>query len=317
MTINRKKFLKNLGLTTAVGFTAPQLFSSPIPHQENPVPFTRVAHLTDIHIFDNKAAIEGTAKALAYVNGLDRKPDFLFTGGDSIMDSLGKTKESAKAQWAIWQAALKQNKLPVLSCIGNHDVWGWSMPFVKSKRTHDYSKQWAADELKMPNRYYAKQIGKWKVIVLDSTYPVVGLGYQARLDDEQTEWLKGELQATPSQQFVCVLSHIPILSVTTFFDGKTEKTGGGFNISRANTHSDARMLKDLFYKHSNVKTALSGHIHLVDDVEYLGVKYCCNGAVCGAWWNGKNQEFGPGVAIVDLYDDGRVENKMVYMDTIR
>jgi hypothetical protein len=53
-----------------------------------------------------------------------------------------------------------------------------------------------------------------------------------------------------------------------------------------------------------VKVCLSGHIHLVDRVDYLGVSYLCNGAVSGAWWKGPNQEFGNGYAIVDLFPDG-------------
>jgi hypothetical protein len=76
-------------------------------------------------------------------------------------------------------------------------------------------------------------------------------------------------------------------------------------------HVDARKLKDMFLEHSNVKACLSGHIHLVDRVDYLGVSYYCNGAVSGAWWDGDYQECAPGYALVDLYDDGSVENVYV------
>jgi Icc protein len=279
-----------------------------------PKNYTRIAHLTDIHIFDNERAIEGMGKAIDYLKKMEIQPDFVFTGGDSIMDSLGKTKEKTAAQWKIWHNAVDNIGIPMIACIGNHDVWGWSLPFVKSKPANDYSKKWASDELKIPNRYYTRDIGKWKVIVLDSTYPVVGLGYQAKIDNEQFEWLKEELKSTPNDKFVCVLSHIPILSITPFFDGKTERSNGGYKISRANQHSDGRKLKNLFYQYPNVKCALSGHIHQVDEVNFLGVKYCCNGAVCGAWWNGKYHEFGPALAIVDLYDNGQIENKVVYLN---
>jgi len=51
-------------------------------------------------------------------------------------------------------------------------------------------------------------------------------------------------------------------------------------------HVDAAKIKDLFAKHKNVKLCLSGHLHLVDRVDYNGVTYLCDGAVCGGWWKG-------------------------------
>ena len=67
--------------------------------------------------------------------------------------------------------------------------------------------------------------------------------------------------------------------------------------------------KNLFYQYKNVKLCLSGHIHLQDEVEYLGVKYLCNGAVSGNWWEGNYQEFPPAYAVVDLYEDGSVQSE--------
>jgi hypothetical protein len=52
-------------------------------------------------------------------------------------------------------------------------------------------------------------------------------------------------------------------------------------------------------------------VHLVDDLTYLGVRYLCNGAVCGGWWKGPYQEFGPLYALLDFHDDGTVERQMV------
>jgi hypothetical protein len=67
-------------------------------------------------------------------------------------------------------------------------------------------------------------------------------------------------------------------------------------------------LKNLFTHYPNIKLAISGHIHLLDRVEYNGVTYCCNGAVSGAWWGGKYHDTKPGYAIIDLYSDGRFTN---------
>ena len=49
-------------------------------------------------------------------------------------------------------------------------------------------------------------------------------------------------------------------------------------------------------------------------LDYLGVSYVCSGAVCGNWWNADApafHEFGPAWAVVDLFDDGSFEHRMV------
>ena len=70
-------------------------------------------------------------------------------------------------------------------------------------------------------------------------------------------------------------------------------------------------------KKQNVKLCLSGHVHYVDGIEYLGVKYLCNGAVSGNWWGDPIalEEFPPVYATIDLFDDGTTENLLVYYNT--
>ena len=93
-------------------------------------------------------------------------------------------------------------------------------------------------------------------------------------------------------------------------NGRNEKETT-WQVPGAWMHIDARRIKDLFYKHRNVKLALSGHMHLLDRLDYNHVTYLCNGAVCGAWWNGDFQETKPGYAIISLYDDGSTGHRYV------
>lgn len=146
--------------------------------------------------------------------------------------------------------------------------------------------------------------------MLDSTHTDGGNGYIAKLDEEQFEWLSSELADTPVHVPVLIVTHEPILSAASFFDGKNEE-GGHWNVPAAWMHIDARRLKDLFRKHTNVRLCLSGHLHLVDRVDYCGVTYICDGAVCGAWWKGDNQECDEGYGIIDLYDDGSFAHQYV------
>ncbi len=273
----------------------------------------RVAHITDVHVQPKSPAPNGFASALHTIQSLEDKPDFIINTGDSVMDSLGRFKDNVQGQWDVWNSTLKnENSLEIKHCIGNHDIWGWSNPLVAKKSDNHYGKLWATEQFGIPHRYYSFEKGGWQFIVLDSmTYNK--FSYTAEIDEEQFDWLKQELQKIPADRHICILSHIPILAVNVFFDGPKMRRGH-WDISGRNIHKDAKRLKDLFHQHKNVKAALSGHIHLIDEVDYLGVKYYCNGAVCGAWWEGDNQEFPPAFAVMNFYDDGSTEREIVYYD---
>jgi hypothetical protein len=76
-------------------------------------------------------------------------------------------------------------------------------------------------------------------------------------------------------------------------------------------HTDFLTLKKIFLPYPNIKLCISGHIHLQDEVEYLGIKYWCNGAVSGNWWKGAFQEFEPAYAVIELFPDGSSTRTMI------
>ncbi|MFN3652173.1 MAG: metallophosphoesterase family protein [Armatimonadota bacterium] len=268
----------------------------------------RLAHLTDIHVQPEGAAAEGMAACLRHVHAQQDRPELILNGGDMIMDALGASWERTREQWRVWKRVLDEHcTLPVVHCLGNHDVWGWHRDRSGATGTEPhYGKQAALEQLGLAERYRRLDHGGWRIIVLDSTHPVEGGVYTARLDDPQREWLAGELAATPRSTPVLILSHIPILCGCAFLDGENEKSGN-WVVPGAWMHTDARVLKDLFVKHPQVKLCLSGHIHLRDRLDYNGVTYLCNGAVSGGWWKGSYQETPPGYALIDLFDDGSFE----------
>lgn len=290
---------------SAAGLIAPTLAAGVIRGDRKRV--VRFAHLTDIHVQPEKGAPEGMEAALQHA--LTQSPDFIFTGGDLIMDALGQTRERTKTQWDLYTKILGGVKTPVEHTIGNHDVWGWGKRDVYEKEP-GYGKKWACDLLGLAKPYRSFDRAGWHFIVLDSTFMKPESGYTARLDAEQFEWLTSDLAATPKTTPILVMSHIPIIAACPMFDGDNEKTGD-WVIPGAWMHLDARKIKDLFRHHSNVKVCLSGHIHLIDQVVYNGITYCCNGAVSGGWWGGNYQECTYGYGLVDLYDDGTFENRYV------
>jgi len=124
------------------------------------------------------------------------------------------------------------------------------------------------------------------------------------------DWLKKELKSVPAATPVFIMSHIPILSACVFLDGKNYRNGQ-WNVPGSWMHEDAAELTDLFYQFKNIKIAVSGHLHLLDKVEYNGITYCCNGAVSGAWWFGSYHQTGPGYALIDLFADGSFKTEYV------
>lgn len=271
----------------------------------------RVAHLTDIHVQPERKAGEGMAAALRHVQSLSDKPDLVLTGGDQVMDAFAADEARTKTQWELWRKVLKDEcGLPLEHCLGNHDIWGWNK---KDSRTEGsearWGKKWAAEQFGVERLHRSFDRAGWHFIVLDSVQPQ-GDGYTAQLDTEQMSWLEEDLKKVSAKTPVLVLSHIPILSAAILMTQQVDEKGDR-RVSGSVVHRDGREIKNLFAKHPNVKLCLSGHLHLVDRVDYCGVSYVCNGAVSGAWWKGKNHDFSEGYGVINLYDDGSFDNEYV------
>ncbi len=308
--LTRREVLKGLG-TATLGAAAwltlrTSMSAAPNPQRRRAL---RVAHLTDIHVAPEGNSVRGLLNCLKTVHELQPRPNLILVGGDVVSDVFAQNEQRARVLFDLWMRLVKEHfEIPVRYCIGNHDVWGWD----KSRsgcmgNEPKYGKKWIMDLYELEKPYYSFEQAGWKFIVLDSTFPH-GDGYKGRLDDEQFEWLKGELQRTPAQMPILVLSHIPIVCACALFDGENEKSGD-WVIPGAWVHIDARRIVELFYQHKNVKLCLSGHIHLYDRVVYNDVTYICDGAVSGRWWHGNYHQTPPGWGLIDLYDDGSFESE--------
>ncbi|HNJ30211.1 MAG TPA: metallophosphoesterase [Ferruginibacter sp.] len=303
--MQRRKFIQNLSLASAATVLPIGVNAENTGKKKR----FRAAFISDIHIKTLDVAEAGMRKALQTINQSDKKPDFIINGGDSIMDALAVSKEKTKAQWDLFFNILQaENRLPVNHCMGNHDIWGWQLKEdVKSDPL--YGKNWWLQLTGNTKSYYSFTHQNWHFIVLDSTQENNG-GYIALLDAEQFNWLGAELESNKDKH-ICVVSHIPIVSFCSAMFFKDMLPNGDWKLSRALLHTDARMIKDLFRKYPNIRCCLSGHIHLQDEVTYLGIQYFCNGAVSGNWWKGAFQDFAPAYALFDFHQDGTVERTMV------
>jgi 3',5'-cyclic AMP phosphodiesterase CpdA len=310
--MKRKDFLTLSAATLVISASSPHsLLGNEIQYKK---PFLRIAHLTDVHIHPKGPSEVGFTKALHKVQSLEPQPDMIFNGGDSIMDSLNASKEETTSQWKLWNDVLKrENNLPVINCIGNHDVWGWGLKGDKNLTgDKDFGKQMAMEAFDLIDKYYSFDKQGWHFIVLDSTH-YSQFKYEAKLDEEQFEWLKNDLQSVSSNVPIAVLSHIPILSFSSqFFSGENRKKPSTMEwAQRSLMHTDAFEIKNLFREFKNVKLCMAGHLHMQEQLEYLGIKYIENGSVCGNWWKGNFQEFSPAFAIIDFYPDGTFYNQWI------
>lgn len=226
------------------------------------------------------------------------------------MDCVRQPRERTRVQWDLWQRISRaENSIPVRSCIGNHDIWGWNKSQSGASGSEpDYGKKWACDVLGLDRPYYSFDQAGWHFIALDGVQPGEPEGaFYGGLDEEQMDWLARDLASVDRAKPILIWTHIPIVSsLAPLINSKAPRTKP-IPIEAGHIHWDAVQVLKLLTKYPNVKACLSGHLHRIEHVELKGIHFYCNGAVCGAWWRGKNDGFAEGYALVDLYDDGTLD----------
>ncbi len=262
----------------------------------------RIAHLTDCHTQPKTSTEKALKSVFREINNMQDRPDLIINTGDSVLDANYAAAGFLNDCWDVWNDSIGCCSIPMYSCIGNHDVW--TVHDIEESLQTKEGKLSAMQKLGLKQSYYSFERGGWKFIALDSMGED---GY--KLDTTQWHWLENELANTSKP--VCVYSHVPIISAASMMYAMERRSAKG-NMLQKEMHADAKGLKDLFFKYQNVKLCLSGHVHYIDEVDYLGVKYMCNGSVSGNWWKGKLDEFPPAYAIIDLYTDGSVKKELIY-----
>ncbi|MEN6383777.1 MAG: metallophosphoesterase [Phycisphaerales bacterium] len=271
----------------------------------------RFAHMTDIHLRPEKKAPQGFALALDHIHSQKDKPEMIITGGDHLIDTIGENDSTTEIYWTLFKDIVKNKcKLPIKYCVGNHDYWGVNK---KKSGASGSEPNWGVkrmlEELEMTDRYYSFDKGNWRLIVLDSIIPTdtycIG-----KIEADQFAWLENQIK-TANGKYIAIFTHIPILSVGAYYYGGNNEKSGDWLVPGSRMIINSRQLKDLFWQHKNVKLCVSGHIHLLEHIEYNGVHYISDGAVCGRWWKGAHQETQEGYGLFDLYDNGTFDHQYV------
>ncbi|HMS56269.1 MAG TPA: metallophosphoesterase [Fimbriimonadaceae bacterium] len=236
----------------------------------------------------------------------EHKADFIIFGGDNVFAIESADQKIAKAQLANWSSQVAENvTVPFYTLLGNHDLWGWAH---NSPGDKSLARRMAQDAFRMPGRYYTFERGGWRFIILDSIQQGP-FGYSTSIDEEQLSWLSKELPKTAVPTILC--THAPLLSVTGMLltmPGPTHLTP---RFAPNRLVSNTRQVLKLLDANANVKAVLSGHTHMRDEVKYKHARHVCAGAVCGAWWKGDYEGFGPTVTLVDISADGHFRHRFL------
>ncbi|MGE4286377.1 MAG: metallophosphoesterase [Phycisphaerae bacterium] len=310
----RRNFLRSAGILGAWSFFAPLGSAKAAEQQADKT--IRLCHLTDIHLTDGRGAPERFAKMLDNIGEQTPKPNLIITGGDSIMDALAENEARVRQEFALLNKLFSKTDIPVYFGLGNHDIWGWNKQNSETDGTEPlWGKKWALKEYGLENSYYHFDRGNWRFVVLDTMQPMAKENgnwddvYYGALGAEQYKWLEALLGSTPASVNVCVVGHIPFMTVTNF--ELLKPIDGAFRISNKEVCADGPEVIRLFSRHKNVRLVLSGHMHRVDRIEYMDTTYICDGAASAGWWNGPYHTCHNGYGLIDLHPDGSFEHKYV------
>jgi 3',5'-cyclic AMP phosphodiesterase CpdA len=293
MQPTRRELLK-VGVAGLV--VAPTLSLAQLPGK--PRGRNRIAFLTDTHLREpgKDEGSSNTRVLKAFAAARAAKPDLTIFGGDNVFAvDYGNAAESAVAQFENWREKVKAHVPGAhLSCIGNHDIWKGDAAKAHAKG----GKAYALDVFGMPSRYFRRDLGKWRFLVLD-TFHDDG----CYLDDEQLNWMEREMASATGP--VALVSHAPIVNVGQILEEKKRGRVEAYSMPAGWIIGNAGDVVRMLGRSGKVKLALSGHMHQVERIDLVGTSFVCGGAVSGAWWDGAYLEFfPPNLMVFDLADDG-------------
>lgn len=249
-----------------------------------------ILHLTDIHLRPEYDAPVRCRKILQAIRARHPEIGLVVNTGDSIYaaDYPNITRERVEEQWKLWDEVVmpELKGLPLIHTIGNHDPW-WAVPEDDPMRGIPY----VCKRLGLEQPYGHSHHGGWEVLALQNS--------GGSLDKPQLEWLFKTLDELPARAPVLVAGHLPLFSLAGDYDGGNMK--------------GAKEVIDRLAAREAPVVALSGHIHIESHESLWNLRFHCNGALSGAWWEPGDRKDGSykrtpmGYALLQLWPDGRSE----------
>ena len=252
------------------------------------------AFLTDIHLQPELNAVAGFQMAIDTINQI--KPDFVLTGGDLIMDALNQTYGRSDSLYKLYKDVSGNLDMPVYNTVGNHEVYGWHRDEEGIEEHPEYGKKMFEEEI--GERFYSFDHKGWHFIVLDVIYRGEDGHYMGKVDQEQIDWLKGDLENVDAKTPIGMSVHIPFVTSAT----QLSKGGLAAN-SPGGVITNSLEVLSLFMEH-NLRLVLQGHLHFLEDIFVQNrIHFITAGAVSGRWWSNKPESL-PQEGFLLLHLDG-------------
>jgi 3',5'-cyclic-AMP phosphodiesterase len=260
-------------------------------------------HLTDMHVTTRRHGVDGYRTCVESVMALDPKPELVLMGGDLAFDGLYSPKATFAEQVKIYKEVSDSMGIPYYNCMGNHDVLGWNARRKVETTDPDLGKKYIMDALNWEKPYYSFDHKGWHFVVLDCIYPTQedhGPGYEARIGDEQLEWLAYDLGAAGDRPKIAV-THIAAFCNKAQIKGDPNIPG----MPAGAVIRDTAKLQAVLERH-NVKALLQGHTHRPEEFRWHDVWYLTSPAASGAWWAGDFTGAGPGYTVLNCHPNGNL-----------
>ena len=258
------------------------------------VPSFSFAFLTDIHLLQEKGAVEGLNMALDKVE--EYEPEFVLTGGDQVFDAYDQQFEAADRLYDLYLKNIERIAVPIFNTLGNHDIFGVGRESGVDPSHSEYGKNMFAKR-QAENRYYSFDHKGWHFMVLDSVQLKGEGGYRGGIDADQMTWISEELENLERGTPIVISTHIPFISVS--FQLREEP--GEYRNSGLLVDNAFEVLG--LFKGYNLRLVLQGHLHAYEDILFRGVRFITGGAVSASWWDGPLRGMEEGFLLVQIKGD--------------
>lgn len=299
---SRRSFLKNIGLGALSMGTL-----SGIKKKESEDVHFRIVHLTDQHVTSRRSGDKGYKKCIASINDLDPAPDLVLMGGDMVFDGLYTDLDIYDESIQLYQEISNELEMPYHHCIGNHDVLGLSSRRKVAVNHPGIGKKRIMQKLGMDKDYYSFNHKGWHFVVLNSIFEIEGKNgpaYEARIGQEQLDWLRYDLGAHKNMPVIAV-SHLAAFSHKGQINNNFDMKAMSPIILQDNID-----LRHILERHG-VKALLQGHTHISEDFRFNDVWYITSQAASAAWWGGNWLGFKPGYTVLELSKSDIIDWKPV------
>lgn len=302
--LSRRNLLKTMAAGSAVLASGCATVGGGADKKESGAKPFHFAHLTDMHVRRKRRGDDGYRACIASVNALDPAPDFVIMGGDLAFDGNYTAKEEYMDQVELFKAISDGLTMPYYCTLGNHDGLGWGARRKVAIDDPDIGPAHIMKRVGMPARYYSFDHEGWHFVILDSMFEITtdkGPTYEARIGDEQLNWLRHDLGKAAGRPTI-VVTHIAAFCNVGQINGDPEaKAMIGDMVLR-----DNKALREILERHG-VKAVLQGHSHMTEDFIFNGVAYLTSPAVSACWWSGTWKGYPYGYTVFTCHPDGRFE----------